>query len=97
MAITHARGALSEMVAAAQLIKQGWHVFHNLSSNGLIDLVAVNAKTGETRFLDVKTKSYRKDGSLINRIATDEQRKIGVEIYLVDRVNMEELDEHSDT
>ena len=97
MAMIHARGTLSEMVAAAQLIKQGWHVFHNLGSNGLIDLVAVNAKTGETRFLDVKTKSYRKDGSLIHRVATSEQKKIGVEIYLVDRVNMEELDEHSDT
>ena len=47
MAITHARGALSEMVAAAQLIKQGWHVFHNLNSNGLIDLVAVNARLGK--------------------------------------------------
>tara|TARA_R100001460_G_scaffold33905_1_gene66136 strand:- start:336 stop:629 length:294 start_codon:yes stop_codon:yes gene_type:complete len=97
MDIKHARGALSEMIAAAQLIKQGWHVFHNLSSNGLIDLVVVNPETGETRFYDVKTKSYRKDGTLINRIAKPHQKKIGVEIYMVDRVNMEELNEHSDS
>jgi len=87
----HARGALSEMVAAAQLIKQGWHVFSNVASNGLIDLVVVNPDTGECRYYDVKTKTFRKDGSKISRVPTAKQKAIGVEVYMVDRIDMEKL------
>jgi Holliday junction resolvase-like predicted endonuclease len=88
---THARGALSEMVAAAKLIREGWHVFTNVAGSGLIDLIAVNPETGETKLYDVKTKSYRSDGSLIYRVPSPQQKAIGVEIYLVDRIDMEKL------
>lgn len=88
---THARGALSEMVAAAKLIREGWHVFTNVAGSGLIDLIVVNPETGETKMYDVKTKSYRKDGSLISRVPSRKQKAIGVEIYLVDRIDMEKL------
>lgn len=87
----HARGAVSEMIAAAKLLREGWHVFNNASSTGLIDLIAVNPETGETRFYDVKTKSYRKDGTMIHRVPSKKQKNIGVEIYMVDRVDMEQL------
>lgn len=87
----HARGAVSEMIASAKLMREGWHVFSNVASNGLIDIVAVNPETGETKFYDVKTKSYRKDGTLIYRIPSKKQKAIGVEIYMVDRVDMEQL------
>lgn len=88
---THARGALSEMVAAAKLIREGWHVFTNVAGSGLIDLIVVNPETGETKMYDVKTKSYRKDGSLIARVPSRKQKAIGVEIYMVDRIDMEKL------
>jgi len=87
----HARGAVSEMIASAKLMKEGWHVFSNVAGSGLIDIVAVNPDTGETKFYDVKTKSYRKDGSMIYRIPSPKQKSIGVEIYLVERVDMEKL------
>ena len=87
----HARGAVSEMIASAKLMKEGWHVFTNVAGSGLIDIVAVNPDTGETKFYDVKTKSYRKDGSMIHRIPSIKQRAIGVQIYLVERVDMEKL------
>lgn len=87
----HARGALSEMIAAAKLIREGWHVFSNVAGTGLIDLVVVNPENGETKFFDVKTKSYRRDGSLISRVPSAKQKQIGVEVYMVDRVDMERL------
>ena len=87
----HARAAISEMIASAKLMKEGWNVFSNVAGSGLIDIVAVNPETGETRFYDVKTKSYRKDGTLISRVTSPKQKAIGVEIYLVERVDMGEL------
>ena len=43
----HARGAISEMIASAKLMKEGWNVFSNVAGSGLIDIVAVNPETGE--------------------------------------------------
>lgn len=96
MDIKHQRGLYSEMIAAAELTRQGHEVLFNMADNGLVDLVAINATTGDITLYDVKTRSYRKDGSMIHRCTNPKQKKLGVKIYYVDRFDMENLDEHCD-
>ena len=73
-------GDISEFKAVIKFLKEGYMVFKNMSSTGPIDLVLVNFKTGEVRFVDVKTISYRKVGTKINRTTTTEQNKLKVEL-----------------
>lgn len=49
------RGALSEMIACAWLLQQGYEVYRNISAHGLADLVAI--KEGRILQIDVKTLS----------------------------------------
>ena len=46
MDIKHQRGLYSEMIAAAELTRQGHEVLFGMADNGLVDLVAINATTG---------------------------------------------------
>lgn len=46
-------GAMGELIIAADLIKQGWDVFRNLSPNGPVDLIAF--RDGDIRCVQVKT------------------------------------------
>lgn len=78
-------GDISEFKAVVKFLKEGYMVFKNMSSTGPIDLVLVNFKTGEVRFVDVKTISYRKVGTKINRTTTTEQNKLKVELVYIDR------------
>tara|TARA_R110000764_G_scaffold4179_3_gene17476 strand:- start:1299 stop:1568 length:270 start_codon:yes stop_codon:yes gene_type:complete len=78
-------GDISEFKAVIKFLKEGYMVFKNMSSTGPIDLVLVNFKTGEVRFVDVKTISYRKVGTKINRTTTTEQNKLKVELVYIDR------------
>jgi hypothetical protein len=47
------KGACSELVACAWLLEQGYEVFRNVSSHGLVDLIAL--KENIVTFFDVKT------------------------------------------
>jgi Holliday junction resolvase-like predicted endonuclease len=78
-------GDISEFKAVVKFLKEGYMVFKNMSSTGPIDLVLVNFKTGEVRFVDVKTISYRKVGTKINRTTTTEQNKLKVELVYIDK------------
>ena len=78
-------GDISEFKAVIKFLKEGYMVFKNMSSTGPIDLVLVNFKTGEVRFVDVKTISYRKVGTKINRTTTTEQNKLKVELIYIDK------------
>jgi Holliday junction resolvase-like predicted endonuclease len=78
-------GDISEFKAVIKFLKEGYMVFKNMSSTGPIDLVLVNFKTGEVRFVDVKTISYRKVGTKINRTTTTEQNKLKVELVYIDK------------
>jgi Holliday junction resolvase len=53
MAFDKHRGAISELIACAWLLEQGYEVFRNVSACGLADLVAF--KDGATLLIDVKT------------------------------------------
>lgn len=50
---TSAKGAKSELLAAAYLIGQGWEVFRALSPASALDLIAIRGD--EIRKIDVKT------------------------------------------
>ena len=65
------RGAESELRACAWLLKQGYEVFRNVSSHGIIDIVAV--KQGIATYIDVKSTEHG------NLNGTDEENE-GIEI-----------------
>ncbi len=71
------RGCVSELLAAAWLLGQGYEVFRNVSAHGAIDIVAI--KDGEVTLIDVKTARapYR-----FNR-ASKEQDTLGVRVLCV--------------
>ena len=87
-------GLTSELAAQLDLAKDpNILVFTPLGGLGPIDIVTLNMSTGEYSAYDVKTKNYRKKnstpsdgykrnakGSLINRQATMEQKKLKVKI-----------------
>jgi len=83
-------GAAAELKAAAEFIKQGFHVSRSMDPQCPFDLVITNDK-GESCLIDVKMKSYRKSksynnkpGDKINRSLNVKQKKMGVEIYEVE-------------
>ena len=83
-------GASAELKAAAEFIKQGFHVSRSMDPQCPFDLVITNDK-GESCLIDVKMKSYRKSksynnkpGDKINRSLNVKQKKMGVEIYEVE-------------
>jgi Holliday junction resolvase-like predicted endonuclease len=47
------RGCVSELLAAAWLLEQGYSVYRNVSAHGEADLVAI--RRGEILLVDVKT------------------------------------------
>ena len=87
-------GLMSELSAQLNIAKDpNIIVFTPLGGLGPIDIVTLNMSTGEYNAFDVKTKNYRKKdyipsdgykrnakGSLINRQATMEQKKLKVKI-----------------
>ena len=87
-------GLTSELTAQLRLAKNpNLIVFTPVGGLGPIDIVTLNMSTGEYTAFDVKTKNYRKKdyipsdgykrnakGSLINRQATMEQKKLKVKI-----------------
>lgn len=72
------QGALAEIIAAAWLLKEGYEVFRNVSSHGLIDIVAIRAD--EILRLDVKTI---KVGETRPRLSQDQIDR-GVKLLIVD-------------
>ena len=84
---TKQKGDWAELIAAAYFRKLGYLVFNKMS--GPIDSIFVHEKTGETRYVDVKTFNDRKNtktgGNRINRTVTHPLKKIlKIEIVYVD-------------
>ena len=87
-------GLINELMAQLDFAKDpNILVFTPLGGLGPIDIVTLNMTTGEYTAYDVKTKNFRKQdyvpsdgykrnakGSLINRQATTEQKKLKVKI-----------------
>ena len=76
-------GKRSELIAASWLISQNCYVYAPFIEQGPVDLIAL-VPTGEVFLFDVKTVGRRKNGSIISRLLTDVQRKLGVRLLYVD-------------
>jgi len=97
----HVSGTVSEYSAVNKLLNLGFLVFKNVAPNGMIDLVAISPDN-ETFRIDVKTASrrtdktnYRKEGDLIFRTPTVEQKKYDVVLMIVDHKEFKILPTHS--
>ena len=85
------KGSVGEHKAIIQLLEDGWHVAKSVDPQCPYDLVAVSEE-GEVKLIDVKSVSYRKNGKpnwtekslRINRVPTLRQKKMKIEILMVD-------------
>jgi len=84
------KGVCSELIAAQEFLKKGYHVSKSLDPQCPFDLVLIDKK-GKVRLIDVKSTSYRKNrsynckpGDIINRYPSSKQKKLGIEIYYVE-------------
>ena len=81
---TSRTGDITELEVATHFLKQGYEVFRNMGSTGLIDIVIVCPKTKEILLYDVKTTTEYKDKEGVTTVyantSTEEQRKLGVEV-----------------
>ena len=85
--LTKQKGDWCELMAQAHYRKLGWWVYPKMS--GPIDLIIVNEKTGEVRFIDPKAKCERKHtkttSKKISRVVTHPLKdKLKIEIVYVD-------------
>ena len=71
----HGRGMIAVNLVHNFLIKQGYQVFSEDRSQGMIDMVAINEE-GDMLFIDVKALARRTDGTKINRILRPNQKKL---------------------
>ena len=71
----HGRGMIAVNLVHNFLIKQGYQVFNEDQSQGMIDMVAINEE-GDMLLIDVKALARRTDGTKINRILRPNQKKL---------------------
>ena len=71
----HGRGMIAVNLVHNFLIKQGYQVFSEDQTQGMIDMVALN-KEGDILLIDVKALARRTDGTKINRILRPNQKKL---------------------
>ena len=84
------KGTIGEYQAIVDLTKQGYHVALACNPQCPFDLVAVG-ENGEIRLIDVKSNTYRrknkktyKKSLKIYRCPTEKQRKLKIELMMVD-------------
>lgn len=87
----HISGTVSEYSAINKLLQLGFLVFKNVAPHGMIDLIAISPENEIFR-IDVKTVSrrtkktnYRREGDMIYRSPSSEQKKFDVVLMIVDR------------
>ena len=74
-------GLRKELKAIMKFLnKPDTHVYYELGGRGPADLIIVNTETGGVDLYDVKSKSYRKDGTLINRVKNKSAKNLNVKI-----------------
>ena len=71
----HGRGMIAVNLVHNFLIQQGYQVFNEDQSQGIIDMVAINEE-GDVLLIDVKALARRTNGTKINRILRPNQKKL---------------------
>ena len=85
------KGTIGEHKAIIQLMEDGYHVAKAVDQHCPFDVVAVD-EDGNVKLIDVKTVTIRKNSKpnwsmkskRINRVLTKIQKKMGVELLMVD-------------
>ena len=77
-------GTLSENEAMMILIRHGFWVAQSCHVQSPFDMIAVHPN-GSIHLLDIKTKSFRKDRSKINRSPSAKQKKLNIKIMTIDQ------------
>ena len=85
------KGAIGEHKVIIQLLEDGYHVAKAIDPQCPFDLISVDEE-GNCRKYDVKTISHRKNtprtwtkkSTKINRVTTQLQKKLGIELREVD-------------
>ena len=72
------KGCLCENLAVVWLQDQGYYVFKGSQTHSAIDLIAVDPKTLEYKYFDVKMLGKRKDGSIIARSPRIKDKRIHI-------------------
>ena len=89
----HIKGDRAELIAQEFFIKKGFYVFNNISQHGPVDLMIID-NAGHVMLIAVKALSLRtKNGWKVNRVPTEEQSKLGVQLIFVNLDTKEVLDE----
>lgn len=86
------KGCESQLIAETYFVRKGYRIYAPPNSTGgPIDFVAVNDETLDIRLVEVKTKSVRSmackgrwRGKRINRVLSETQKKLGVQMIYVD-------------
>ena len=84
------KGTVGEHKVIVQLLEDGYHVAKSVDPQCPFDLVAVGEE-GDVKLIDVKTVSYRKNtkstwkkSKEINRVPNARQKKMKIELVMVD-------------
>ena len=80
----HQKGFINELKAMQWLSTQGYYVFKNTSGLGPCDVIALNEE-GSVLFIDIKSETKRKDGSIINRVPTAKQKRMRIRLLMVSK------------
>ena len=86
MNVKHQKGIQSKLAIMKHFVDEGYFVYNETNNTGPIDFVAVNPKTLEKRFVEVKSMSFRyptanwRPNTMINRQLTPLQKQLGVEL-----------------
>ena len=80
------KGCLAENIVVCHYQLKGLYVFKASQTHGPIDLITVDPETYEVKLYDVKTRSYRKDGSPITRMPRVKYKDIRIVYVEGDRV-----------
>ena len=78
----HQKGFLNHLRALQWLTDKEYFVFDNVSGLGPCDVIALDIK-GNTILIDVKSVSYRKNGSVIYRMVNKRQKLMGIKLLMV--------------
>ena len=78
-------GSIAEYFAVIKLLKKGYIVAKSVEPQALFDLIAVDPNKKKIKLIDVKTNSYRKKNNWrINRGLSDKQKKLKIELLMID-------------
>ena len=82
----HKKGTASKIAVMKVFVDDGYYVYNEMNNTGPVDFVAIHPFTKQVKLIEVKTMSFRsetskKPGTMINRVLSDVQKKLGVSLF----------------